>query len=758
MDTKKYTKWKNEPTLKALQQDFTMALPYHRLNVERLNRYNSVYLDAEADTYKVDVSGRSRSKYTSKTYKRLLKWITPNLEVPLITEDILFTVTPYTLVTQENIIENTRTLNHQWNTEVDKINLVQKASKKFAREGTAVLKVGWEYKVKQVPKTVTEPLYATTEEQVQSLLTKAKEISGEAYNKVLSAVQNGNKIQIGEQTKEIMQDVIVKNSPTITVKNNQDIMVDPKCKGVMKNAKFIIDIHQIDFADLVSNKNMYFNLKELKNSFSESFDSSVDTHFANADYLSSNPDLFAYDTTDFSDIPRKKLQVYEYWGYWDIDGNDTLKPIVATWCNDILIRLAENPYTHKKLPFVFGQFELLDEELWGEPNADAITDTQKSYNNTIRAMQDITAEKATGQEFVDESLFSDPIQMDNYRKGRTVRTKKGVDPSKAIFRKGVEPVPSTLFDMLHTYENEVYKITGIQEFNREPKAINSLTGELIQSDSVTNRETSVFQRFSNMFASAGNLILSMNKEFLLTSNIILDGNKPYPVDISKLEGEFNASINIDTPQIKDKKAHRIAFLMQTGQGVMPEEMILKYHRKLNQLWGLPDMVQYFDDMLNREPSEQEKRIRELENENIILENKRLKLENIRLASQVRLDTTKADVNESLADRENQFARKLEAQTKLFDQEFINIEDGTVRNIQKEDKEYQHLANLEREEVRTKREQKNIELKESKKLTKIEGNREEKLQYIKDSSVNNQSFDAIDDVYRNILEKNSYEYL
>ena len=50
------------------------------------------------------------------------------------------------------------------------------------------------------------------------------------------------------------------------------------------------------------------------------------------------------DTFRFADKARKKLIVYEYWGYWDIDGSGITKPIVACWVGDTLIRLEENPF------------------------------------------------------------------------------------------------------------------------------------------------------------------------------------------------------------------------------------------------------------------------------------------------------------------------------------------------------------------------------------------------------------------------------
>ena len=60
---------------------------------------------------------------------------------------------------------------------------------------------------------------------------------------------------------------------------------------------------------------------------------------------------YTSDTEALKDPARKKLTVYEYWGNWDINGDGTKVPIVATWVNNIMLRLEENPYPdHKPEP------------------------------------------------------------------------------------------------------------------------------------------------------------------------------------------------------------------------------------------------------------------------------------------------------------------------------------------------------------------------------------------------------------------------
>jgi len=98
---------------------------------------------------------------------------------------------------------------------------------------------------------------------------------------------------------------------------------------------------------------------------------------------------------------------------------------------------------------------------------------------------------------------------------------------------------------------------------------------------------------------------------------------------------------------------------------------------------------------------------------------------------------------------------MDAQVKLFNQEFELIDTGVKREWEKEDNEFHHLANLEREEIRTKREQENIKLKDDKK-NEDQTSKEKNLDYIKRGTMQNDTYDAADDIFRNILNKNSLD--
>ena len=86
-------------------------------------------------------------------------------------------------------------------------------------------------------------------------------------------------------------------------------------------------------------------------------DSAIDNSYLNTSVV---------DT--FKDPARRKVTVYEYWGNWDINGDGTKVPIVATWVGDTLIRLEENPYPDHKPPFVIVPYLPIANNIYGEPD------------------------------------------------------------------------------------------------------------------------------------------------------------------------------------------------------------------------------------------------------------------------------------------------------------------------------------------------------------------------------------------------------
>ena len=62
----------------------------------------------------------------------------------------------------------------------------------------------------------------------------------------------------------------------------------------------------------------------------------------------------------------KKLLLENTGGIWDIDDTGEVKPFVATWVGSTFIRMEENPYPDKKIPFVLSSIPYLAVKIFME--------------------------------------------------------------------------------------------------------------------------------------------------------------------------------------------------------------------------------------------------------------------------------------------------------------------------------------------------------------------------------------------------------
>lgn len=156
-------------------------------------------------------------------------------------------------------------------------------------------------------------------------------------------------------TTQVNVEKIDLNEPTIEIVDYRNIYFDPSCQGDVDKAQFAVVSFETSKAELQKDgryKNLEAVLWDSTNILSQ------------PDHESSTPDSF-----NFKDVPRRRVIAYEYWGWYDIEGDGVLKPIVATWIGDVMVRLEANPFPDQKLPFVVVNYLPVKRSLYGEADA-----------------------------------------------------------------------------------------------------------------------------------------------------------------------------------------------------------------------------------------------------------------------------------------------------------------------------------------------------------------------------------------------------
>lgn len=581
----KLTKWTNEPTCQDLKNDYDNSSSFHEDYKAKLLQYAE-----DRDGGKKINSRPGKSTARPKVIRKNAEWKYPKLEDPFLNTEDMFEIRPRTWEDTKAAEQNALLLNYQWSTKIDKIKLVNDIVRYLVDEGTVIVKTGWEVVEEMVTVMQDEPVYAGPEESLK-LMEQAVNSGQMTLEEFQSRMMNGEPMQIGVKQVEVEVPKIVKNQPKYEVCNNANIIIDPTCEGYLEDANFIIHEYDTSLAEL--KKEEYYKDPET---------GEVSGVYKNLDLIKDNVGEIKYDEHKsesynefkFTDKARKKLTAYDYWGYWDINGDDVLVPIVATWVNDVLIRLEENPFPHKRLPFSIATYMPVKKEVTGEPDAELLRENQESIGKLTRAAHDITAEQAVGQEFIDETLFPSMSVRQQYEKGNTVYYRAGMNPKNAIYKKDIQPVPSTVFNMIQWQQADAESLTGTKAFSGGISGNSlgdSVGGVRSALDATSQRELSILRRLSNLFKDMARLTIAMNQAYLSEEEVIRVTNEEFvTIRRDDLAGEFDLKIDVSTPEKDEDTANKLNMLLQTNAANMDPAEARIYRAKIAKLWKQPDLA------------------------------------------------------------------------------------------------------------------------------------------------------------------------
>lgn len=606
------TKWKNAPELKDLKQDLMDAKPVHDAQVTKI----TTYLDNLNVTGKAKVTPpKGNSAIVPKLIRKQAEWRYAALSEPFLSTDDVFNVKPVTWEDRESAIQNQLVLNHQINTKIDKVRFIDEYVRAAVDEGTVIVRVGWEFKEEEYTGTFPivefqiDPATAPLHEQLAQLKAEspsqyATDVPEELRQAHEMGVEQGVPIKpviMGEQEETRIR--TVSNQPTLEICDSRNVMIDPTCMGDIDKAGFVIHWFESSLSQLKKD-GKYKNLDKIN----------VETNsiLGTPDYVASNETK----TFNFSDEPRKKFVVYEYWGFWDIDETGVVKPFVAAWVGDTLIRMEESPFPDKKIPFVVEQYLPVRKNSYGEPDGALLEDNQKVIGAVTRGMIDIMGKSANGQTGIRKDML-DTTNRRKFDKGLDYEFNQNVDPRQGVFMHTYAEIPNSAQFMLQLQNMEAESLTGVKAYSQgvSGQSLGDVAAGVRGAlDAASKRELGILRRLSNGMVKIGRKIISMNAEFLSDEEVIRVTNDEFvTIRRDDLPGHFDLKLSISTAEEDNNKAQELAFMLQTmGNNMDPSmsRMILSDIAKLRKMPDLAKKIESYEPQ--PDPIAQEKAQLELE--------------------------------------------------------------------------------------------------------------------------------------------------
>ena len=665
-EPKKLVDWKNPPDLLELKADYDEAQSSHTSHVLDVDNWISALNGEQTINNK-----KGRSKIVPKLIRKQAEWRYAALSEPFLSTDDLFNTSPMTFEDKESAIQNGLLLNYQINCKIDKTAFIDEYVRTAVDEGTVIVKVGWTYEDETIEVEVPDFEYQPSPEsaQMHEQLHQMMEADPQKYKQdIAPEIQEAHRltmetgvpmmgVQVGSHIEEQIK--VLKNQPDLEVCDYNNVIIDPTCLGDLDKANFIIYSFETSMAELKKD-GRYSNLEHVI--------------LENAAPLA-QPDHNLEDETNFKfkDDPRKKIIVYEYWGYWDINDTGEVEPFIATWVGDVLIRMESNPFPDKKLPFVAVQYLPVRRHIYGEPDGALLEDNQKIIGAETRGMIDIIGRSANGQ----MGIRKDALDVTNARKfeqGADYKFNSNVDPRQAFHMDTYPEIPNSALNMLNLQNNEAESLTGVKAFNSGISGAalgNTATGIRSALDAASKRELGILRRLADGINQIGRKIISMNSEFLSDQEIIRVTNEEFvAINREDLGGMYDIKLNISTAEADNEKAQELSFMLQTMGNNMDPSMSQIILSDIARLRKMPDLA---------------KQIKEYQPQPNPMAEQKAQLELQLLQAQIQNESAKAaenavDVEYKKAKTQTEISksRNLNSKSDLEDLNFVEQESGVGR--------------------------------------------------------------------------------
>lgn len=629
---RKLTNWKNEPTVEDLKHDYNGALEHRREFLANIKRWEMIK-DVKGIYKPAKVQGRSA--FQPKVARQHLEWRYPSLSEPFLDVNNLFTITPRTFEDGKSAKQNEIVINYQFDNLINKVEFIDEFVRRNVDQGICIVKTFWERKTtiekELVPifgyMEVTDPnmlqqlqQYAQMKVMNYNAFLNLSEELQESVNETLASQSPVIAIKIREEEQDVEN--IVKNQPCLEIIDPHNFLIDPSCGSDYTKANFFIRSFETSKAELLADGKYKLDDIEFGN-----LNIMTDT-----EHKASTPDTFNFKPND----PRRKVIAYEYWGYYDINGDGIVVPILATWINNIMIRMEKSPYPGDGLPFVISKYSPLFGSVYGESDIELLEDPQKVIGAFTRANMDLLGKSANSQHGIAKG-FLDPHNKKLYLDGKDYEYNPNMLPERAIYQHKFPELSQSSLIMLQQQKQDAESLTGIKSFNEglNGNQFGSLAAAVKGTINATSkRESSILRRLIYAIVHIGRKVCIMNAAFLSQEETIRLTNKEFEIVRRKdLKGNFDIKVDITLPELNEKKASDFAFMLQTvgpNGGMELTKLILS---EIAYLKNMPELQEKILQ-INTEPSPQQKMLDELAIE-------KAKLENDKLRSEIKVNEAKA---------------------------------------------------------------------------------------------------------------------
>lgn len=592
--------WKVLPTLEDLKAD----LDYARQETDDQKSNVNGWIDLRNATG--TESGRKtklpgRSAVQPKLVRKHNEWRYPTLSEPFLNSPDMYKIRPRTYRDAASARQNQLILNYQWGVKLRKVDWIDRYVRKTVDEGTCIVRVGWERKTEQVKTIQTKWEYYPIEDPKQlEVLAQATQMymqdpvlfksDGAVPENLLASVEYSAEnqipvyaVEVGEE--EVMEEKITFNQPSLKIINVGNFFVDPSCEGDWEQAMFFIHTYEAHESDL-KKRRIYKNLDKVNWAAN-----AVSAQMANRDHETRTPQA---DTR--LNTRKKKVLVYEYWGYANIYDTGEMCPVVVTWIGDTIIQMEENPFPDRKPPFIMVPYMPILNSVYGEADASLLQDNQRISGALTRGLIDLMGRSANAQTGYAKG-FLDPVNRKRFVEGLDFEFNPNGDPEANLRQMKYPEIPQSALIMNQMQQQEAEAMSGQKAFSA------GITGDAFGKvarntgaalDATGQRDMSLLRRLAEGMRLIGAKIMMLNQVYLEEEEVVpITDEKFVTVRRTELVGSFDLICDIASAAMDDLRSQDLGMILQTtGPDMDPGERRLIW-AEIAELKRMPELAQSF---------------------------------------------------------------------------------------------------------------------------------------------------------------------
>lgn len=650
---------KEEELLGVVRHDFQHSASYHTLHQLKINEY--------AHAYNASLYGNEqahKSQIVAPITKEFIDYQVPGLKSPFLSLNKLLKGSGTLKDTDKLAVMFEKYLNYVYYKQFNPEPFIDKLVKTLLLQGTVIVKLGWDYRTHNrftaihTKRIVVEPI-PENEQTLQQAVTG----------------QKGNPVE--KETTEVKKDIkYTINQPTAEVILHEEIFVAPNAlNGDISEADFVIHTYKTNISKL-RESGVYANLDKVS---SDLLGAVGNTSMGN-DTNPYNINMPGYVIPSrvhmsYSDIERQLITIREYWGYYDIDKDGVVEPILCVVANDsVVIRLELNPYPDGRLPFVSTSINKGIYDLYGSSDAELLSITQRQLTTLWRGAFDNLMVANNGQKGYPINFFRSSKERNAKEQGEDYE----YDPRAGggIIQETFNELPGSFYNLIGKLKEDASYVIGVtpQLGNQAGNASMYAPGSAMSSAQL--RQLDIVKNI------ALNLILPMLRRWGLYASEFLS-----PEEWARIVGRENVmeipedtelynlvelDMEISTEELKQLKMNSLSFVFQTVGPSMPPELQQLVQADIFELAGMYGRADFMRSY-KPEPDPAQQKMQELQ-----LLHMQKEIEG--MDSDIKLATSKIQENEADIKRKIGDAAFKESQTNIAKADFINKIQGKPQQL------------------------------------------------------------------------------